>query len=125
MGKVAIAACVAVLAFTLDAAGPSRAQTPSQGAVGTMNGHPMTRAGKLSGEPIYNAQGQQIGTLEETLIDPSGGPAMVVLSPSNGGKRRVLPVTNITHQNGKMVSQLELERMHEFDWNTFYGGGGG
>jgi sporulation protein YlmC with PRC-barrel domain len=125
MGKITIVACTAVLAFTLGVTSPSWAQSSSQGAMGMMNGHHMARASKLSGQPIYNAQGQQIGTLNDVLIDPSGGPAMVVISAGSGGQMKALPVTDIKAQNGKMYTQLELEQMHEFNWNTFYGGGAG
>lgn len=125
MRKMLIAAGTAVLALVLGATTPSLAQTSSEGPMGMMNGRHMARGSKLMGEPIYNANGQQIGTLNDVLIDPSGGPTMVILSTSQGGKMMALPVTDIKAENGKMETQLSLEQMHQFNWNTFYGGGGG
>lgn len=125
MKRMMIAAVTAGLVLTLGATSPSWAQTSSQGAMGMMGGHHMARVSKMTGEPIYNEQGQQIGTIDDVLIDPSGGAAMVIVSTGSGGKMVGLPLTDIHMSNGKMETQLSLEQMHEFSWNTFYGGGAG
>lgn len=123
MGKLMIASLTG-LALALGTACPSLAQTSGHGAMGMANGHHMARASKLMGEPIYNAQGQQIGTLTDVLIDPSGGATMVVVSPSNDGGMIALPIKDMRVMDGKMETQLSLERMHKFNWNTFYGSAG-
>jgi len=89
-----------------------------------VNGHQMACASKLTGEPIYNAQGQRIGTLTDVLIDPSGGATMVVVSTGNDGKMIALQIPDIKAKNGRMETWLSLERMRQFTWNRFYGSAG-
>jgi sporulation protein YlmC with PRC-barrel domain len=127
---------LSVMAAAIVAAGlmgsPSLAQTP-EGVMGTMNGHKMGRASKLIGSPVYNAKGEEIGTVSDVLVAPSGGSSMAVLSVGKyigkGDKMVAVPLNNIEMNQGKMLipaaSQLSLEQMHEFVWRNFYSEGAG
>ncbi|MBV8869332.1 MAG: PRC-barrel domain-containing protein [Acetobacteraceae bacterium] len=111
---------------------PVLAQT-SEGVMGTMNGHKMARSSKLVGSPVYNAKGEEIGTVTDVLIAPSGGSSMAVLSVGKyvgkGDKMVAVPLSNFQMSEGKMLipaaDQLSLERMHEFVWKNFYSEGAG
>jgi len=101
--------------------------------MGAMNGHKMARSAKLIGSPVYNAKGEEIGTVSDVLIAPSGGSSMAVLSVGKyigtGDKMVAVPLSNIQMNEGKMeipaASQLSLEQMHEFVWKNFYSEGNG
>jgi sporulation protein YlmC with PRC-barrel domain len=111
---------------------PGLAQT-SEGVMGTMNGHKMARSSKLVGSPVYNAKGEEIGTISDVLVAPSGGSSMAVLSVGRyigkDDKMVAVPLSNIEMNQGKMLipaaSQLSLEQMHEFVWRNFYSEGAG
>ncbi|MBV8614363.1 MAG: PRC-barrel domain-containing protein [Acetobacteraceae bacterium] len=127
---------IGAMAAAIVAAGligsPCLAQT-SEGVMGAMNGHKMARSAKLIGSPVYNAKGEEIGTVSDVLIAPSGGSSMAVLSVGKyigtGDKMVAVPLSNIQMNEGKMeipaASQLSLEQMHEFVWKNFYSEGNG
>lgn len=134
MTKLMTAASAAVLALTLGVSTPTLAQTPGPDASGMVTpSHSMKRASKVIGGPVYNAKGEEIGTIDDLLVDPNGGPPMVVLSVGKyigeGDKLVAVPLSSVQFDHSKMMmpqaTQLSLEMMHEFVWQNFNSEGAG
>lgn len=114
---------------------PVLAQT-SQGTDPAHTAH-MTRgelrSSKLIGMSVYNDQGQDIGTIDEVLINPSGGPPSAVLSVGKflgtGNKLVLVSLDHLKLEGGKgMMAGASKERLasmpiFSYGPNAFAGNG--
>ncbi len=119
------------LALSLGVSAPALAVT--QGSDAAMAHHSLMRASKAIGGPVYNAKGEEIGTINDFVVDPNGGPPEAVVSVGKylgkGDKMVEVPLGGIqVDNNGRMMMQhasmRELEKMHAFVWRDFNGAAG-
>ena len=79
-------------------------------------------ASQLVGKPVYNNQGQNIGTIAEVLVDTHSGRSSLVLSVGKflgvGVKYVVVPVDRVTLGDKRMImagaTQERLANMESF-----------
>jgi sporulation protein YlmC with PRC-barrel domain len=76
--------CTVIVALSLGAGAPSCAQPPAKSPArpAVLADHSL-RASKLLNAPVYNAKGEEIGTIDDILVDPKTGEARAVLAIGN------------------------------------------
>jgi sporulation protein YlmC with PRC-barrel domain len=73
-----------IVALSLGTGASSCAQTPAKSPTrpAVLADHSL-RASKLLNAPIYNAKGEEIGTIDDILVDPNTGEARAVVAIGN------------------------------------------
>jgi sporulation protein YlmC with PRC-barrel domain len=73
-----------IVALSLGTGASSCAQTPAKSPTrpAVLADHSL-RASKLLNAPIYNAKGEEIGTIDDILVDPNTGEARAILAIGN------------------------------------------
>ena len=78
---------------------------------------------RMIGAPVYNDGNQRIGTLEDILVQPSGGEPRLVLSVGDfvgHGKRVAVPLGRVTLQQGRLTmaggTKEALEKLPAFSY---------
>ena len=129
-----ITTLLAVSALALAVAAPSfAASTPAPaGAAVMMSDHSM-RASKLIGAPVFNDQGEAIGTISDVLVPTSGGETRAVLSVGDfvgaGGKLVAVPLSHVNMDGAKMTmagaTKPMLASMPGYSFQPLFVGGSG
>ena len=113
MNKVSAAFAVATLAFTLNAPIAAVAAEYSGNAI-MLTDHSM-RTSKLIGSPVYNDQGQSIGSIQEVLLKNGSADPMVVLSVGDyvggGAKMVAVPLSHINLDGPKPMMAGATKQM--------------
>lgn len=118
---LSLAAGAAALAET--AAGPS--------AKSAMLADHSFRASKLLHAPVYNSQGEVIGTVDDILVDPSSGAARAVLAigkyTGKPGDMVAVPLGHVETATGQLMmpnaTQEHLGAMSKWHYEFDLGGG--
>lgn len=125
---------IGTLALSLGMAFPSFAQTasmsPAKAAV--LKDHSL-RASKLLHAPVYNATGEEIGTIDDVLVDLKGGEPRAVLSVGKyvgtGEAMVAVPLSTVELGTGKMLmpkgTKEHVMAMPKFKYDYGLEGGGG
>ena len=103
MNKFATVVAMAALAFTLNAPTITVASEYTGNAI-MLADHSM-RTSKLIGAPVYNDQGQSIGSVMDVLLKSGSAEPMVVLSVGDyvggGSKMIAVPLSHINLEGAK------------------------
>jgi sporulation protein YlmC with PRC-barrel domain len=125
--------CTVIVALSLGTGAPSFAQappmTPARAAV--QADHTL-RASKLLNAPVYNATGEEIGKIDDILVDPKNGTARAVLAIGafigTTEARVAVPLDTIQLGTGRMVmpkaTKDRLSAMPPWRYRSDLEGGG-
>lgn len=118
-----------VLVLGLAAAAPLPSQAADL-AHAMMKDHSM-RTSMLIGAPVYNGEGQTIGSIVDILVKNQPAEPTAILSVGDfigGGTKLVaVPLSHVKLEGSKMnmaASKQELSKMPSFAFNPVAGGGG-
>ena len=113
MNKFASVVAMAALAFALNAPTIAVASEYTGNAI-MLSDHSM-RTSRLIGSPVYNEQGQSIGTVMEVLLKNGGTEPMVVLSVGNyigsSAKMVAVPLSHINLEGAKPMMAGATKQM--------------
>jgi sporulation protein YlmC with PRC-barrel domain len=123
-----------IVALSLGTGASGCAQTPAKSPTrpAVLADHSL-RASKLLNAPIYNAKGEEIGTIDDILVDPNTGEARAVLAIGNyvgtADAMVVVPLSNVQigvgHHVMPKATKDSLSAMTPWRYRSDLQGGGG
>ena len=113
MNKFKTVVAMAALAFTLNT--PTIAVASEYAGTTIMLADHSMRTSKLIGSPVYNDQGQSIGSIQEVLLKNGSADPMVVLSVGDyvgsGAKMVAVPLSHINLEGPKPMMAGATKQM--------------
>jgi sporulation protein YlmC with PRC-barrel domain len=124
---------IMIVAVSLGAGTPSCAQTPARSPTrpAVLADHSL-RASKLLNAPVYNAKGEEIGTIDDILVDPNTGEARAILAVGNyvgtANAMVAVPLSSVQigagHHMMPKVTRESLAAMTPWKYRSDLQGGG-
>jgi sporulation protein YlmC with PRC-barrel domain len=125
--------CTVIVALSLGTGTPSFAQTPplTPARAAVLADHTL-RASKLLNAPVYNATGEEIGKIDDILVDPKNGTARAVLAIGTyigtAEARVAVPLDSVQLGTGRMMmpkaTKDSLSAMQPWTYRSDLEGGG-
>lgn len=100
---------------TMVAEAPAQRPAPQEPAAGAATGAPTAavRVEDIVGQPLYGASRQEVGRIEDVVLDrATGEPAVVV---DYGGKLIVVPAAFVAIENNRLVTDMSDDELASAD----------